>query len=88
MIPRKLSANFAETDVDDETLLIDLEGGLLFSLKGTGQAVWRAIDGAASSVDIARMLAGSYRGEADQIAADIRRLLEEFAAAALVELGR
>lgn len=87
MTPRKFDANFAETDVDDETLLIDMDGGLLFSLTGTGQAVWKAIDGTADRDALVRLMMQRYRGEAAAIGADVDRLLHDFAAARLITLG-
>ena len=86
MIPHKLASNFVETHVDDETLIVDMDGGLLFSLSGTGQAVWNAIDGMRSSSEIAADMASAYRGEACKIAADIEELLADFAAARLIAL--
>ena len=88
MTPRRLAANFVETDVDDETLIVDMAGGLLFSLSGTGQAVWKAIDGQRSAHEIADCMAEDYEGEPHEIVADVERLLHEFAEARLVELRR
>ena len=86
MTPRKLADHFAETDVDDETLLIDLDGGLLFSLSGTGQAVWKAIDGQMTGAELARRMAQTHRGDEAVIAADVEQLLQDFARARLVAL--
>ena len=88
MTPHRLAANFVETDVDDETLIVDMAGGLLFSLSGTGQAVWKAIDGQRSAQEIAGSMAEDYEGETREISADVERLLHKFAEARLVELRR
>ena len=84
MTPRKLTENFVETDVDDETLIVDMDGGLLFSLSGTGRAVWKAINGARSADEIVRQMANAYTGQRSAICADIDRLLADFASARLI----
>lgn len=86
MTPRKLTANFVETDVDDETLIVDMDGGLLFSLSGTGRAVWKAVDGERSKEAIARLMVADFAGDEAEIAGDIERLLRDLAGARLVEL--
>ena len=86
MTPRKLTGNFVETDVDDETLIVDMDGGLLFSLSGTGLAVWQAIDGRRDSGAIAIRMAEAFSGELKTIASDVDALLGDFARARLVTL--
>ena len=58
---KKLKDNFVVTQVDDEVLIVDLDGGELFSLSGTGRAVWEAIDGKRDADAIAALLAMSER---------------------------
>lgn len=85
-IPRKLSENFVATEVDDEVLIVDLDGGLLFSLSGSARAVWQAIDGVSDARDIARQMADRHHGDPATIAEDVEELLAELQAAALVVL--
>lgn len=84
---RKLTQNFVATDVDGEVLIVDLDGGELFSLSGTARAVWEAIDGARDEASIAALLAERYDGEAATIAADVSALVEQLEAAALATRG-
>ena len=84
-IPRKSTQNFVATLVDDEVLIVDLDGGELFSLSGTARSVWDAIDGKRSAADIARLMADAHEGDAAIIDADVAALLAEFERAALVE---
>ena len=86
MTPRKLTENFVETEIDDETLIVDMDGGLLFSLSGTGRAVWQAIDGQRDSGAIAIRMAEAFSGEHETIVSDVRALLGDFARARLVTL--
>ncbi|QYJ07391.1 PqqD family protein [Qipengyuania flava] len=85
-IPRKLTANFVETRVDDEILIVDLDGGELLSLGGTGRAVWELIDGERSVTDIASALGEAYDAEQAVLTRDVEVLLAELEKAALVAL--
>ncbi|QKG70829.1 PqqD family protein [Erythrobacter mangrovi] len=84
---RKLAGNFVETDVDDEVLIVDLEGGELFSLRGTARDTWRLIDGQRSLDEIVASLAGEYDAPEDRIAGDTAALINELVDAALVSLA-
>ena len=86
-VPRKLTANFVATEVDDEVLIVDLEGGMLFSLEGAARTVWQAIDGQMSEAEIAEQMARTHVGPAREIASDVRELLQELEDAALVGLA-
>ena len=85
-IPRKLAANFVETRVDDEILIVDLDGGELLSLDGTARAVWELIDGERSVTDIVAALGEAYDAEQAVLARDVDALLAELEKAALVAL--
>lgn len=82
--PRKRPESFVATLVDDEVVLIDMEGGELFSLSGTARAVWEAIDGQASADEIARSMAQAYEVEPDTAQREVSELLGELAKAGLI----
>lgn len=86
-IPRKMTGNFVATEVDDEVLIVDLDGGLLFSLSGTGRVIWDLIDGKASEARIVQELADRYDAPLETLERDLADLLAELADAALVERG-
>lgn len=85
-VPRKLTANFVATRVDDEILIVDLDGGELLSLEGTGRAVWELIDGVRSEADIVAALSEAYDAEHALLRRDVEALLAELENAALVAL--
>ena len=85
---RKLTENFIATMVDGEVLIVDLDGGELFSLTGTARSVWEAIDGKRDEGEIAQLMADCHEGDPDQIAADVAALVRDFENAALVERTR
>ncbi|MBX7541614.1 PqqD family protein [Qipengyuania sphaerica] len=82
---RKCTENFIATVVDDEVLIVDLDGGELFSLSGTGRAVWDAIDGTRSEEAISDQMAAAHAGEREAIAADVAALINDLEKAALVK---
>lgn len=84
---RKCTENFIATVVDDEVLIVDLDGGELFSLTGTGREVWDAIDGRRNEVAIAAQMVDSHAGDSEDIAADVARLIKDLEKAALVKRG-
>ena len=81
---KKLKDNFVATQVDDEVLIVDLDGGELFSLSGTGRAVWEAIDGKRDADAIAALLAAGYDADETVIAGDVRALITSLTDAALI----
>ncbi len=81
---KKLKDNFVATQVDDEVLIVDLDGGQLFSLSGTGRAVWEAIDGKRDADAIAALLAAGYDADETVIAGDVRALITSLTEAALI----
>ncbi len=82
---RKRSENFVATTLGEEVLIVDLDGGELFSLSGTARSVWDAIDGSCSEAHIAELMAERHEGEATQIAADVAALVNDLEKAALIE---
>ena len=83
--PRKLTEHFVSTLVDDEIVLIDMEGGELFSLKGTARAVWEAIDGIRTLDEIAGVMVKRFDVAKAEALNDIGELLNELAEAKLLE---
>ncbi|TMM48290.1 PqqD family protein [Qipengyuania marisflavi] len=83
-IVRKLPEAFVETEVDGEVLLIDLDGGELFSLTGTARAIWLAIDGSRDVPAIAASLANAYDGDAAAIRSECESFVAQLAEARLV----
>ena len=81
---RKCTENFIATVVDDEVLIVDLDGGELFSLSGTARAVWDAIDGQHDEAAIAEAMAMSHEGDPQTILADVQALIADLETSALV----
>ena len=81
---RKLTDNFIATRVDDELLIVDLDGGELFSLRDTARSVWNAIDGMRDEIAIAGKMSDEHEGDPARIAIEVATLLGELEDAALI----
>jgi hypothetical protein len=65
--------------VDDETVLLDLESGLYFSLNDVGARIWELCDGSRTVDDIVTVICDEYDAPRDVIAADVHELLDGLA---------
>lgn len=72
---RKLPANFVETELDGEGVLMSLASGEFFALRGSSLAIWKAIDGDRSEQDVARVLTEEYAECPDVVSHDLRPFL-------------
>ncbi|WP_271439772.1 PqqD family protein [Pontixanthobacter luteolus] len=81
---RKASGEFIETDVDDETIIVSLASGELFSVKGTGLAIWKLIDGSRDRGQLITALSAAYSVDETEIANDIDAFLTDAARAGLL----
>ena len=64
--------------LDDETVLLDLDTGVYFTLNTTGTAVWERLDGHTSLTEIARAISEQFDitiGEAQQDLLELTRAL-------------
>ena len=82
----KRHANFAETEVDGEILLVDMEGGMIFAMKDTAAEVWALIDGNRDLDAIVAQLAPNFAATVPTIRDDCHALVDELVAAGLVEI--
>jgi pyrroloquinoline quinone biosynthesis protein D len=67
----KATAQFAETSIDDELVLMNIDTGSFHALKGTGLAIWNLIDGARTNQAITRELAARYAVDQQQCEAEL-----------------
>lgn len=73
--------------VGEELVLLDFDGAVYYGLDEVGARIWQLL-GETDSVDaIVTALAGEYDAPAEEIRADVERLLEELAARGLLVRG-
>ena len=71
----KRTERFAETEVDDEVVVMRLDNGDFFSLGGTAAATWRLIDGTRNRAALVTALTTEFDGDEAEIAADVDEFL-------------
>jgi coenzyme PQQ biosynthesis protein PqqD len=69
---------------DEQTMLLDLDGGMYFALNEVGARVWELCDGTRTVADISSLLANEYDAPAAMIEDDVLELLGELATEQLV----
>lgn len=74
--PRRRERVLAE-QVDGETVLLDLDSGLYFSLNETGARVWELCDGERDIAQIIDVITTEYDAPADSIRADVLELVTQ-----------
>lgn len=82
--PQRLPANYIATQVDDELVVLGLQNGELYSLKGVARTIWDALDGKRDVPTIARHLAEGFAHDAHLIEHDVSAFVADLAAAKLV----
>lgn len=82
---RKRSHRLAETRVDEEIVVMQLDSGQFFSLSGTAADAWALIDGERNSTQIVDALANEYDGDRDQVGREVEAFLSRLEENGLLE---
>jgi ribosome-associated toxin RatA of RatAB toxin-antitoxin module len=85
MMIRKATAHFAETELDDEIVLMNIDTGSFHALKGTGLAIWKLIDGTRDADAINSAMMARYDVDSATCSAEIGRFVDQMAGAGFVE---
>jgi hypothetical protein len=70
--------------VGGEFVILDLAGDVQYSMNELGARVWAEATGGANADGIVRALVAEYAVDADQVRADVERILEELVASGLL----
>lgn len=81
---RKCPENFAESEIDDEIVLMCLTSGDFFSIKDSALAIWNLIDGELDRTALLGRLARDYGVSEDAIRGDVDEFLAAATAAGFV----
>jgi PqqD family protein of HPr-rel-A system len=82
---RKATDHFAETPLDDELVLMNIDTGSFHALKGTGLAIWQLIDGTSDEAAICAALLQTYAVDPQTCQAEVSRFIEQMVGAGFVE---
>lgn len=63
--------------IDDELVIVDLQGGEYFALDALGLRIWNELLSGKTPAEVAASLASEYAAEAEQIARDCAALVDE-----------
>jgi hypothetical protein len=81
---RILSPPIAHQAVDGEVILINLENGSYYSLRGSGAKIWALLDGGATPATICAELSRFYERSHAEIAISLEPFLERLVAEAVI----
>ncbi len=83
----KIAANFVETSIDDEMVVMDIRSGNFFSLSGTGLDIWNLIDGTRDRAAVLTSLREAFPDVSElEIAGDLDDFLQDLSESELVRL--
>ena len=79
--PRKNATAFVETKIGDEIIVMHLESGEFFSLRGTAGEIWQLIGEVETTEEIAEVLAERHNAPAEAVQNDVAEFLDQLAQA-------
>ncbi len=80
-----LRADLVVEEVDDEIVVLDLEGNQYFGLNEVGWMIWQAIEEEKSLGEIAEMVAGEFEVEEERAREDAAAFVGQLIEAGLAE---
>lgn len=83
--PKKYAPAFVETKIGDEVIVMHLDSGEFFSLRGTAAEIWLLIDDERSSSEIVAVLAEKHGAPEASVAGDVQEFLDQLGQAGLLE---
>ena len=81
---RKACSDLIETDVDDETIIVQLDNGQMYSVEGTARAIWRELDAGPTRDTLISALAEQFDMERAALEPDVDRFLHDARSAGIV----
>ncbi len=84
---RKATAKLAETELDGEIVLMNIDTGSFHALKDTGLAIWKLIDGHRDLPAICDQAMALYDIDADTCTAEVGQFIDQMVEAGFVERG-
>ncbi|WP_088310376.1 HPr-rel-A system PqqD family peptide chaperone [Novosphingobium sp. B 225] len=84
---RKCPDAFAETEIDDEVVLMDLSSGDFFSIKDSGLEIWNLLDQGLDRASLLAQLEQAYGVPRAELAGDVDAFLDQVMAAGFVTAG-
>jgi len=73
--------------IEGETILIDLETGTYYSLRGSGAEIWGLLISGMTETDVVGEMQRRYRSDVEAVAGTTEQLIEELLRESLLELA-
>lgn len=83
--PKKHAPVFVETKVGDEVIVMHLDSGEFFSLRGTAAQIWLLIDNERSLSEIVAVLAKEHGAPESAVSPDVEEFIKQLGQAGLLE---
>lgn len=80
------SESFLATDLDDEIVLMDIEGGSYYSLAKTARRIWQALASPCRFEDLCNQLVAHYAAPQKIIESEVSQFLEDLMKEGMVTL--
>ena len=79
--------SFAESEIGEEIVLMNLQNGSFFSLSGTGLRIWRLIDEYSNGDDLITRMCDEFEIGQDVCRVEVNSFLDSLCRAGFVSLG-
>jgi hypothetical protein len=80
----RLSPDVVFRDLEGEAVILDLASGRYFGLNAVGTRIWTLLDQGTSIEQIVQTVAEEYDADAEQIARDVKALIENLSSRGLI----
>jgi len=80
-------ASLPATTLDDEVVLMSIERGSYYGLKGTARRIWELLEAPKTKSALSRLLADEYEASPDVIAKDLDGFVKKMLEAGIVTLA-
>ncbi|MEM7760497.1 MAG: PqqD family peptide modification chaperone [Cyanobacteria bacterium P01_A01_bin.40] len=81
-----MAENQASSNVDEETIILNLKSGAYYGLNNVGVIVWNLIQEPKTVKEIRDTILEEYDVESEQCSQDLFRLLKELSVAGLIKV--
>ena len=84
----RISPDVVFRDLEGEAVILDLASGRYFGLNAVGTRIWALLEGGTPTDRIVEAIVDEYDADAQQIARDVRGLIDELTSRGLIVRGR
>ena len=82
----KASGEQVSSEIDGETVSLNLKSGIYYSLNAVGSRIWQILQESSSVRDIRETIVEEFEVDAERCERDVLRLLSELSAKGLIEV--